>query len=94
MKLKTFVLFAAEAISENMNYLADPDDGAETDGSLDQIDALMQVVRTATLEGMTEAELDDKAEELMYYNITAWADSNEFKLHELANSWFDEQEAK
>jgi hypothetical protein len=92
MDVKTFVLFAAEVISENMNYLADPDCGHEIDSSLEQNEQLMDAVKRAMLHGMESAELVSLTEQLMYWNVVAWADSDEFKLHALANAYFDELE--
>lgn len=94
MDTKTFVLFAAEVISENMNYLADTDDGYEIDGSLEQNQELMDAVKRAMLYGMESDELISLTEQLMKWNVVAWADSDEFKLHELANKYFDEMESK
>ncbi|MBM6700524.1 hypothetical protein H7U32_09595, partial [Bifidobacterium pullorum subsp. saeculare] len=51
METKTFILFAAEVISENMNYLADADCGDEIDSSLEQNEKLMELVKRAMLEG-------------------------------------------
>lgn len=90
METKTFILFAAEVISENMNYLADADDGAEIDSSLEQNEKLMELVKRAMLEGVEPADLVQSAINLMHWNIVAWADSEEFKLHELANRFLDE----
>lgn len=89
METKTFILFAAEVISENMNYLADADDGAEIDSSLEQNEKLMELVKRAMLEGIEPADLTQSVINLMHWNIVAWADSEEFKLHELANEWLD-----
>lgn len=90
METKTFILFAAEVISENMNYLADADDGAEIDSSLEQNEKLMELVKRAMLEGIEPADLVQSVINLMHWNIVAWADSEEFKLHELANRFLDE----
>lgn len=96
METKTFILFAAEVISENMNYLADDgaDDCAVIDSSLEQNEKLMELVKRAMLEDIEPADLVQSTINLMYWNIMAWADSEEFKLHELANNFLDEYGAE
>lgn len=90
METKTFILFAAEVISENMNYLADAECGDEIDSSLEQNEKLMELVKRAMLEGIEPADLVQSTINLMHWNIVAWADSEEFKLYELANRFLDE----
>jgi hypothetical protein len=93
MKTKTFILFAAEAINENMNFLADEPCDVYID-TLEQNQQLIDAVSRAVKHGMESAELISLTEQLMYWNVVAWADSSEFKLHELANSYFNELEGK
>lgn len=91
MEVTTFVLFAAEAISENMSYLADSDhEKSEVASCLEQNEILMATVKRAMLDGMESNELVTITEQLMHWNVVAWADSDEFKLHSLANQYFNE----
>jgi hypothetical protein len=92
MDVKTFIIFAAEVISENMNYLADADDSAEIDSTLEQNTELMEAVKRAVTLGLESAELVSLTQQLMHWNVVAWADSAEFKLHIMATDYFNEVE--
>lgn len=94
MKQKTFIIFAAEVISENMNYMAEPENVGELDDSLEQNELLMAAVKRVIQEEVSESEIDELANELMGWNIVAWADSDEFRLHAMANNYYDELNAK
>jgi hypothetical protein len=91
MDIKTFIIFAAEVISENMNYLADAE-GSEIQTTLEQNQELMDAVKRAVTLGMESAELISLTEQLMHWNVVAWADSAEFKLHIMATDYFNEVE--
>src|SRR5574343_293965 len=105
MDVQTFVLFANEVISENMTFLLEnvehsPSLGGNDEIFIDQIlvtsehtTELVKILKRIMLEQLTERELLQAAYNHMQWSIIAWADSDEFKLHELANKFIDEFEA-